>query len=266
MIIQALIASACVFRREPRLGERVTLAAVIDTPLGAVCTYSVHLEVFCGAISRLRQFADVFAHSRSTAAAGVTRQLICGDLNTMGHGVARLSPFHCTDSLRWGTLGQYEAQFWHDTVFAVRGDECVAPHIAHSKSAPALVRTTSRGASGANMPSVVDSASGASPSAWRRCFNQRLWDAGVQDEALCAALVNPGFSEVFPIEDATLDHPSFRMLGVSLMEGKLDWLLHRGGFEAVDRGMGNHDYSASDHKWLAVDLRAVDDCSMPSDL
>ena len=35
--------------------------------------------------------------------------------------------------------------------------------------------------------------------------------------------------------------------------GKLDWVLLR-GCRAVSRRMGNDDYSASDHKWLQVEV------------
>ena len=95
---------------EPRVGQRVSLAATLDTPFGPLVTYSVHLEVFCGALGRMRQFADIMSHARHAHAHGSKLQLICGDLNTMGHGVARFSPFHCTDHLRWGSLGLHEAQ------------------------------------------------------------------------------------------------------------------------------------------------------------
>jgi hypothetical protein len=37
-----------------------------------------------------------------------------------------------------------------------------------------------------------------------------------------------------------------------LYQGKLDWiLLNR--FEVTAKQVGNHDFSASDHKWLMVD-------------
>ncbi len=36
--------------------------------------------------------------------------------------------------------------------------------------------------------------------------------------------------------------------------GKLDWVLLR-GCHVVSKRMGNDDYSASDHKWLQVDVR-----------
>lgn len=46
-------------------------------------------------------------------------QIIGGDLNTMGHGIARFSPYHCTDRLRWATLGQEEAAFWVSHLFSI---------------------------------------------------------------------------------------------------------------------------------------------------
>lgn len=85
-------------------------------------------------------------------------------------------------------------------------------------------------------------------------FNEKLWHAGLKNEEACAALTNPGFVETFPLSAPTLDHPSYRICGVPLMNGKLDWLLHRGGLYPADRALGNHDYSASDHKWLAADF------------
>lgn len=84
--------------------------------------------------------------------------------------------------------------------------------------------------------------------------NEKLWAAGLHDEAACAALTNPGFEETFPLSAPTLDHPSYRVCGVPLMNGKLDWLMHRGGLTVADSALGNHDYSASDHKWLGADF------------
>jgi hypothetical protein len=84
--------------------------------------------------------------------------------------------------------------------------------------------------------------------------NERLWAAGLRDEALCRQLTNPGFSEVFSADESTLDNPTFRVFGFSLMAGKLDWLMYRGALTVSDAAMGNHDYSASDHKWLAADF------------
>ena len=43
--------------------------------------------------------------------------LVAGDLNTIGSGWARLSPFHCTDRFRWESLGWSEAAWWQEHVF-----------------------------------------------------------------------------------------------------------------------------------------------------
>lgn len=45
-------------------------------------------------------------------------QAIMGDLNTMAHGIARLSPNYCCDHLRWRALGWYEAALWNRYVFS----------------------------------------------------------------------------------------------------------------------------------------------------
>jgi hypothetical protein len=47
--------------------------------------------------------------------------VILGDLNTMGHSVARLSPNYCCDRMRWGSLGSCEAAWWQRHVLAVTG-------------------------------------------------------------------------------------------------------------------------------------------------
>lgn len=63
-----------------------------------------------------------------------------------------------------------------------------------------------------------------------------------------------GFADPFdPVKTITLDNKDYRYFGISFMEGKLDWLLlRRCRVEATD--VGNHAYSASDHKWLAASV------------
>ncbi len=67
-----------------------------------------------------------------------------------------------------------------------------------------------------------------------------------------------GFCDPFDVrKDVTLDNLAYRFWGVSLMAGKLDWLLLRR--LAVQRQeMGNQDYAASDHKWLSADVTFAD--------
>ena len=65
-----------------------------------------------------------------------------------------------------------------------------------------------------------------------------------------------GFADPFsvvPAETITLDNPKYRFFGFSLMAGKLDWVLLR-RLTVKSSVVGNHDYSASDHKWLCADV------------
>jgi hypothetical protein len=73
-------------------------------------------------------------------------------------------------------------------------------------------------------------------------------------QTVTAAAVNPGLFDPFDVvTDITLDNPKYRVGPVSLMAGKLDWVLLR-GCQVVEKAMGNADYAASDHKWLRVDV------------
>eukprot|EP00191_Tetraselmis_sp_GSL018_P006706 CAMPEP_0177619136 /NCGR_PEP_ID=MMETSP0419_2-20121207/26069_1 /TAXON_ID=582737 /ORGANISM="Tetraselmis sp., Strain GSL018" /LENGTH=454 /DNA_ID=CAMNT_0019118323 /DNA_START=325 /DNA_END=1690 /DNA_ORIENTATION=- len=106
--------------QEPRRGRRLSLVADVHTPQGTLVVFSAHLEVFTGIIGRLHQFSDLLRCSKERLSRGLSCQAIMGDLNTLGHGIARISPQHCNDSLRWRTLGYSEGQFWVDHVLSVR--------------------------------------------------------------------------------------------------------------------------------------------------
>lgn len=96
--------------------------------------------------------------------------------------------------------------------------------------------------------------------------NTRLQRAGLRDEEALRELINPGFTEVFGVDEATLDNANFRVFGISLMRGKLDWLLHRGLAGVASCAIGNDDYAASDHKWLCADLVLAGDARAVGDL
>jgi hypothetical protein len=83
--------------------------------------------------------------------------------------------------------------------------------------------------------------------------------SGVWSTRCTTDALNPGLFDPFcPTNDVTLDNPAYRVLGISLMTGKLDWvLLPRGRVEVVAQAMGNHSYSLSDHKWLMVEVRLL---------
>lgn len=51
----------------------------------------------------------------------------------------------------------------------------------------------------------------------------------------------------------TLDNPQYRWFGLSLMKGKLDWVLLR-RLRVAAQAVGNHGYELSDHKWLSADV------------
>ena len=59
-------------------------------------------------------------------------QAILGDLNTMAHGIARFSSKFCTDKMRFWSLGQSEASFWHHKVFCV-ADPSTVPEQDHAQ-------------------------------------------------------------------------------------------------------------------------------------
>ena len=44
--------------------------------------------------------------------------MILGDLNTMGHGIARFSPNFCCDKMRFWSIGRTEGEVWERDVFS----------------------------------------------------------------------------------------------------------------------------------------------------
>lgn len=105
---------------EPRSGCRVILAANLQIPglTKPVRCYSLHLEVFCGLLDRVSQFEEVLRDADDKAASSC---LIFGDLNTMAHGIARLSPKYCRDRMRWASLGWSEAQWFQQHLIGPTG-------------------------------------------------------------------------------------------------------------------------------------------------
>jgi len=194
--------------REPRRGRRYTIVAEVHAFPGEappVLCYSAHLEVFCGIIGRVAQFSDILADA-ATHRYTHPRQMICGDLNTMAHSIARLSSRYCRDKYRWQSFGYSEAQWWDRNVLAW-----------HCEDGPR---------------------------------NLSLERAGGFSEPTIRAARNPGFWDPWDtVHDITLHNKAY----FGLYQGKLDWTLLL-GWELEAKRMGNHDYTASDHKWLLVEL------------
>jgi hypothetical protein len=68
-----------------------------------VCVYSVHLEVCCGLNVRLAQLDLIGRHRQHHFADKAHVGIVAGDLNTLGHGWLRCSPYHVTDGHRFAT-------------------------------------------------------------------------------------------------------------------------------------------------------------------
>ena len=60
-------------------------------------------------------------------------------------------------------------------------------------------------------------------------------------------------ADPFDPATVTLDNPAYRWFGLSLMKGKLDWVLLR-RLRAAAQAVGTHVYALSDHKWLAAEV------------
>lgn len=65
---------------------------------------------------------------------------------------------------------------------------------------------------------------------------------------------NPGFYDPFDAyHDVTLINPKYTFGPFELFQGKLDWLLLR-DMSVLHKSIGNHDFDASDHKWIAAEV------------
>lgn len=71
-------------------------------------------------LARIHQLSDIFRDARGPGSATPSQALL-GDLNTVGHGVARLSRDVCRDAMRWRNLGRTEAEVWERSVLSCRG-------------------------------------------------------------------------------------------------------------------------------------------------
>ncbi|OLY82306.1 hypothetical protein AYI68_g3575 [Smittium mucronatum] len=105
--------------------------AVLSAGPGApeIHVYNVHFECFTGISGRLGMMHDLVSYVNSSipqtgadiadANGGVdTRHLLVfGDMNTLAHSIARLSPLFCTDWYRITSLFVTEPEFWYKYLF-----------------------------------------------------------------------------------------------------------------------------------------------------
>ena len=225
--------------REPRIGQRYVLSASVTIrtslpPLDGsffitvLQLYSVHFEVFCGVLGRVRQLGDVLDHARTQQREHGYRNRgdkqhgfsICvgGDFNTMAHGIVRMSFKYGTDRMKLLSLGETEAEWLQRTVL----------HVAPICS---------------NINGVV-----------RNIYDWLWWRVLLGLSARDVQKVQQQrdlylFDAFDKRRDTTLDNPTYH----GFVTGKFDWLLVSNVL-VCNWGMGNHSYSLSDHKYLYKDV------------
>ena len=153
----------------------------------------------------------------------------------MGHSIARLSPKYCKDRYRFLSFGTTESEWWNQNLFGW-----------HMEDGEINLKLQSGGSK------LIETLL----SLWNQnnCLDERepsrVTLSGFTMDVLKSAR-NPGFYDPWSCtNDITLRHPDY----FGLFKAKLDWTLLR-GFEVVNRWIGNHDYEASDHKYLMVEIK-----------
>ncbi|KAG5460084.1 MAG: hypothetical protein BJ554DRAFT_7912 [Olpidium bornovanus] len=204
----------------PPFCRRFTLVADIqpDDGIPAFQLYSAHLEIFCGLSGRVAQISDLL-HDAATHAAPPP------PLSTRAHLVPRQALFGDLNTSAHG-IARLSPRLCRDsfrwrtlgTAESLWVDECVfAFHVLQGEKNVYLEKY--------RLPELFP-------------------------EIVLRHARNPGFVDPWhPTRDITLRSRSY----MSLYQAKLDWTLLR-GFDVVGQLMGNHDYSASDHKYLLVDV------------
>ncbi|KAI8138339.1 Endonuclease/exonuclease/phosphatase [Fennellomyces sp. T-0311] len=224
--------------REPRKGRRYSLAATVRAPdLPPVLCYCLHLEVFTGIIDRVASFSEIFQDA-SKHKEEYPHQIICGDLNTMAHSIARLASKYATDRYRYLSIGESESKWWDRRVFAF-----------HENDGPINARLATAGWF-AWIPWILI----------KRFPALYTLGSGFSMDVLKKAR-NPGFYDPWPVDQVTLENPDY----FGLFKAKLDWTLLR-CMQVIDRSRGNEDYSASDHAYLLVDVIPDHDTHQEYDL
>ncbi|GET92579.1 hypothetical protein, conserved [Leishmania tarentolae] len=205
--------------KEPRRGFRGALRVRVDAvdrtsaSMAPLYIYCCHFEVFCGGLARVRQLADCMAdmqrilHSSTTLWSTRSRQpafLLAGDLNTMAHGIVRLSRCYGTDRLRWLSLGEVEA-CWLQRKVLERNMHCLkagcCPFSYHF-----LTRASARVHQFLCNNSLV----------WQYVYNfTRAEQDRMSNVDLC--LYDPSDK----VTSITLDSPTY----YGFARGKLDWIL-----------------------------------------
>jgi endonuclease/exonuclease/phosphatase family metal-dependent hydrolase len=225
--------------REPRIGNRGILTCSIQIGLDVVHLYSLHLEIFCGALGRVRQLSDAFHDAQMLMDQHTKRQrlrfVIGGDLNTIGHSIVRFSRHICTDRTRFLSLGENEADWLQRKVIG-------RPFEAR--------RGIIFGLWNALFGSLL---------AWRLLYGFTKEEYSRLDNSRLAF-----YDPFHKYHDVTLDNAKYR----GLVQGKLDWVL-LSNIKVKSSRVFNRHYKSSDHCGLIVDCEfpattEPRSCYMPS--
>ncbi|CAO3611915.1 unnamed protein product [Cunninghamella blakesleeana] len=223
---------------EPRKGKRYSLAGIIQKhSCPPIICYNVHLEVFTGIIGRISAFSELFEHAQKNKEL-YPHQVICGDLNTMAHSIARLSPKYANDRYRWLSLGETESSWWDRNVFGY--------HLLDGSINTNLL-TLKRYTYFQPLKFIEWMIQSSTP--WLSTIGLKLgcWLSGFKDLDVLKNIRNPGFYDVWSPHHPTLHNPAY----FGLFKAKLDWTLVR-NLNVTDRWFGNCDYKLSDHQWLMI--------------
>ncbi|CEG75816.1 hypothetical protein RMATCC62417_10800 [Rhizopus microsporus] len=223
--------------REPRIGKRYTLVGTVHAPsLPPVLCYCVHLEVFTGIINRVHNFADIFEDASSNAEK-YPHQVICGDLNTLAHSIARFSPKYARDRYRLMSVGDTESNWFDRHVMAVYRDQQYEYNL----------RLAGSGFPFSAMPVRLVRF------IWQM-IGPKIFEiiSGFDVETLKRAR-NPGFYDPWDPNEVTLRNPNY----FGLFSAKLDWTMVR-CMDVRQKWIGNRDFSASDHAYLMLKVSPDD--------
>ncbi|CAG8719981.1 5745_t:CDS:2, partial [Racocetra fulgida] len=192
-------------------------------------------------VGRISQFSEILLDSTNHINSH-PYQLIFGDLNTMGHSIARLSPLYCTDRYRFLSLGCSESEWWDINLFDWHindGDINLKLQAGGSWIMVNLLKYFyyNNNDNNTNLDQIYSQ------------LNNYMMSGFTLD--VLRAARNPGFYDPWsPARDITLANKNY----FGLYSAKLDWTLLC-GFEVVNRWIGNDDYSASDHKYMMVEIK-----------
>ena len=128
----------------------------------------------------------------------------------MAHGIARFSPKFCTDKMRFWSLGQSEASFWHHKVFGAadpntipeqdhaqcscKADEQASPHWHAGSTAAAQNNSASQAESASTQEAALQEARQPAlfpPYLLGPSINTQLQSWGLSEQ-VCMDITNPG--------------------------------------------------------------------------